>query len=100
MVDTGEWSISEFINYLVRSSPPTTQQISTLKSSKLFSREYSQHSVGNRTRYCADELYPPVEIFRQLQLPVIDWDEKSKWMNESDEGKDATPLLCLLGILA
>jgi hypothetical protein len=98
MLNTGEWSISDLIHYLVRLSPPlTTQQVSELKLYKLFS---SQNDVGNGPRYCANELYPPVEIFRQLQLPVIDWDKRSKWMNESDEGKDNTPLLCLLGILA
>lgn len=97
MLNTGEWNISDLINYLVRLSPPlTTQQFSKLKLSKLFS---SQNNVGSSPRYCANELYPPVDIFRQLQLPVIDWDKKSKWMNESDEGKDNTPV-CLLGILA
>ena len=101
MLNTGEWSVSDLIKYLVRLSPPLTAQwMSILKSSKLFAREYSQNNVGNGPRYCANELYPPVEIFRQLQLPVIDWDKKSKWMNESDEGKDNTLLLCLLGILA
>ena len=101
MLDTGNWSISDFINYLVRLSPPlTTEQISTLKSSKYFSMEYSQNNVGDNFRYCADELYPPAEIFRQLQLPLIDWDKKSEWMDDSHEGKDDTPLLYLLGILA
>ncbi|KIJ65764.1 hypothetical protein HYDPIDRAFT_186930 [Hydnomerulius pinastri MD-312] len=95
LLDTGDWSISDFIDYLVRSSPPlTTQQISILKSSKLFSEESPQNSAGKKPRYCADELFPPVEIFRQLQLPVIDWGKKSKWLNESDEAE----LLYRLGL--
>jgi hypothetical protein len=33
------------------------------------------------------DLYEPVDIFRELGLPVIDWGADNRWRPMSDEGK-------------
>jgi hypothetical protein len=33
------------------------------------------------------DLYEPVDLFRELGLPVIDWGADNQWRSESDEGK-------------
>jgi hypothetical protein len=93
MVETGNWSISDLIDYLVREQNTLTHdEFSRLKSFKAFTAEGEQGDMGERPRYCALDLYPPLDIFRQLKLPVIDWGEKLKWRNESDHGKQSTSL--------
>ena len=94
MAETGNWSISDLINYLVHvQGSLTMDEFSRLKSFEAFTQEGAQGDVGERPRYRALDLYPPLDIFRQLHLPVIDWGERSKWRNESDQGKQST-LLC------
>ena len=89
MVETGNWSISDLIGYLVQvQNTLTPDEFSRLKSFKAFTVE---GDMCESTRYCVLDLYPPLDIFRQLQLPVIDWGEKSRWRNESDHGKQLTP---------
>ena len=93
MVDTGNWSISDLIGYLVQvQNTLTPEEFSRLKSFKAFTAEGVQGDMGERPRYCALDLYPPLDIFRQLHLPVIDWGKKSRWQNESDHGKQSTLL--------
>ena len=91
MVDTGSWSISDLISYLHEVQDTLTpDEFSRLKSFKAFDAEGVQGDMGKRPRYCALDLYPPLDIFRKLQLPVIDWGEN--WRNESGEGKQSTSL--------
>ena len=93
MVDTGNWSISDLIGYLVQAQNTLTpEEFSRLKSFKAFTAEDVQGDMGERPRYCALDLYPPLDIFRQLHLPVIDWGKKLRWQNESDHGKQSTLL--------
>ncbi|KAF8549066.1 hypothetical protein OG21DRAFT_1500623 [Imleria badia] len=101
MVETGNWSISDLISYLVQEQNTLTpDEFSRLKSFKAFTEEGAQGDVGvgvgvgERPRHCARDLYPPLDIFRQLQLPVIDWGEKARWRNESDQAE----LLYRLGL--
>ena len=85
MVEAGNWSVSDLIGYLVQiQNTLTPDEFSRLKSFKAFTAE---GDMGKRPRYCALDLYPPLDNFRQLQLPVIDWGKKSRWQNESDHGK-------------
>ncbi|KAF9219210.1 hypothetical protein BS17DRAFT_798263 [Gyrodon lividus] len=87
MVKTGDWSISDLIGYLVQVRDTlTTDELSRLASTKAFTKEGAQEE-SNKSRYCAHNLYEPAVIFRQLQLPVIDWGEKSKWRSNSEEAK-------------
>jgi hypothetical protein len=93
MVETGNWSISDLIGYLVQvQNTVTPDEFSRLKSFNAFTVEGARGDMSQRRRYRALDLYPPLDIFRQLQLPVIDWGEKSRWRNESDHGKQS-PLL-------
>ena len=93
MVETGNWSISDLLSYLVQvQNTLTPDEFSRLKSFKAFTVEGARGDMGERPRYRALDLYPPLDIFRTLQLPVIDWGEKSRWRNESDHGKQSTSL--------
>lgn len=88
MVKTGDWSISDLVGYLVQVRDTlTTEEFARLASTAAFTKEGAPPAAGKKKpRYCARELYEPVAIFRQLQLPVLDWGEKPKWRNNSEEG--------------
>lgn len=88
MLETGNWCISDLVGYLVQvQNTLTPDELSRLKSFEAFTNEGAQGDVGKRPRYRAVDLYPPLDIFRQLQLPLIDWGGKARWQNESDQGK-------------
>lgn len=84
MAKTGNWNITGLLGYLaqVRKSLPA-EEVTKLKSSEIFSKE---SAPTDDTRYRACDLYAPTEIFRELQLPVIQLDEESEWSDDSDEG--------------
>ncbi|KAH0825764.1 hypothetical protein J3R83DRAFT_8923 [Lanmaoa asiatica] len=95
MVKTGDWSISDLVGYLVQVRDTlTTEELARLASTAAFPTEGAPPTAGKKPRYCAAELYEPADIFRRLQLPVLDWGEKSKWRNNSEEAK----LLYRLGL--
>ena len=84
MTKTGNWNIAGFIRYLVQVRKTlTTEEVTELKSSAIFAKE---GTLNDAARYRACDLYTPTGIFRQLQLPIIQRDEGSKWSDESDEG--------------
>ncbi|KAI6152579.1 hypothetical protein BKA82DRAFT_4013016 [Pisolithus tinctorius] len=56
--------------------------------------ESFQSNEEENSRHCADELYPPVDIFRSLRLPVIEWNAKSEWSDTSPQAR----LLYRLGL--
>ena len=89
MVKTGDWSISDLVGYLVQVRDTlTTEEFARLASTAAFPKEGASLAVGKKKlRHCARELYEPIDIFRQLQLPVLDWGTKSKWRNNSEEGR-------------
>lgn len=92
MVKTGDWSISDLMGYLVQVRDTlTTQEIARLSSTAAFPREDAWPVAPGKKnpRYCARELYEPVDIFRKLQLPVLYWGEKSKWRSNSEEGQSS-----------
>ena len=87
MAETGTWNITDLIRYLVQvRNALTTEEVTRLESSAVFVKE---GALSDTIRYCACDLYAPIEIFQQLQLPVIQWDEGSKWRDDSDEGDQA-----------
>lgn len=98
MVKTGDWSISDLVGYLVQVRDTLTpEELARLASTAAFPKEDPPPAAGKKkTRYSARELYEPADIFRQLQLPVLDWGEKSKWRNNSEEGKSyiCSPVSC------
>ncbi|KAI9569179.1 hypothetical protein HD554DRAFT_2093722, partial [Boletus coccyginus] len=70
MVKTGDWNISDLVGYLV-------QELARLTSTVAFPKEGAPPAAGKKK--------PRYYIFRQLQLPVLDWGEKSKWRSNSEE---------------
>ncbi|KIJ62083.1 hypothetical protein HYDPIDRAFT_176650 [Hydnomerulius pinastri MD-312] len=89
MVKTGDWTVSDLIGYLVQVKDTlSTDELSRLASTTAFTKEGSQQEPGKKKpRYRASDLYEPADVFRQLQLPIIDWGEKSKWRVNSEEAK-------------
>ncbi|KAG6369865.1 hypothetical protein JVT61DRAFT_13426 [Boletus reticuloceps] len=91
----GNWTVLDLIQYLVQEERSLTDDdISGLKLIKIFTKEDSQGSHEENIGCCADELFPPVDTFRKLQLPVIEWSEKLEWRDTSSEAR----LLYCLGL--
>ena len=88
MLSPGDWTVLNVIDYLIREEPSlTVEDLSSLRSSKIFKRECLQGGGQEDTHHCAAELYPPLDIFRNLQLPVLEWSRKSGWTETSPEGE-------------
>jgi hypothetical protein len=92
MIKTNEWTIADLTKYLVAvQSTLTTDEWARLKLTAAFSKEAKPDVVtesGQKpTRYQANQLYEPLEIFRQLGLPTIDWGTQTKWRGASEEGR-------------
>ena len=84
----GDWTVLDVIDYLVQEeSSLTAEDLSSLRSSKIFRRECWQGDGQEDTRHCAAELYPPLDVFRKLRLPVLEWSGKSGWTETSPEGE-------------
>ncbi|KAJ7497138.1 hypothetical protein FB451DRAFT_1210268 [Mycena latifolia] len=96
MIKTNEWSIFELTKYLVDvKSSLTEAEWTKLRMTAAFSKEAGVGETNQkRTQYLAKQLYEPVDIFRQLGLPVIDWGQH-KWKASSDQAK----LLFELGLI-
>ncbi|KAG6375835.1 hypothetical protein JVT61DRAFT_2694 [Boletus reticuloceps] len=85
MTGTGNWNTAGLIKYLVQVRKSlTTEEVIGLQSSAIFAME---STLNDTSRYRACDLYAPIEVLRQLQLPVIQWDEDSSWSDDSDEAK-------------
>jgi len=86
MIETGKWKTSDLINYLVQVADTlSSDDISELKAYDAFTKEGVQ-SGTSRIRFRADELYPPIDSFRQLHLPLIEWREGSEWEDTAANG--------------
>ncbi|TFK45667.1 hypothetical protein OE88DRAFT_1668942 [Heliocybe sulcata] len=99
MIKTGDWTIADLTKYLV--SVQTTlanEEITRLRNTSAFPRETypGEDAEKNKTvRYKASDLYEPLDIFRELKLPVLDWGGQVKWRGSSEEAK----FLYRLGLL-
>ena len=81
-----KWNTSRLIDYLVKvDSTLKAQEIDVLKSYEAFSGVGGKSDDG-RKRFRADELYPPILIFKLLDLRVIDWSGRPGWEDKSPEG--------------
>ena len=98
MVETGDWiTPPDLIKYLV-SVQSTLQQdeIKELRLTPAFLEEAVTEQNQNQDstpmkvpRLKASDLYEPLDVFRSLGLPIIDWrgkDGKHKWRSSSEEG--------------
>ncbi|KAI0342553.1 hypothetical protein BDW22DRAFT_1484759 [Trametopsis cervina] len=92
MIRTGDWSIADLTKYLVAvQSTLTSEELERLRLTPAFPREQvaqAPQSQGVKVaRLKASDLYEPLDIFRDLGLPVIDWGLKTKWRSSSEEAK-------------
>lgn len=108
MIKTGDWTIPDLIKYLV-SVQSTLQpiEIERLRLTPAFPEEAAveQSKNGDETprkvpKFKASDLYEPLEVFRSLGLPIIDWrgkDGNCKWRSSSEEGApDIIRVYCVL----
>jgi len=89
MIKTNEWTIADLTKYLVSvRSSLTAEEFERLKATSAFPVEISGETANSekRSRYKANQLYEPLDVFRSLNLPVIDWGQQTKWRSSSDEG--------------
>ncbi|KAH9951982.1 hypothetical protein B0H21DRAFT_817732 [Amylocystis lapponica] len=90
MIKTGDWTIAELTKYLVAvRSTLTDVEMERLRMTAAFPQEQSAEggTKARITRFKASDLYEPLDIFRQLGLPIIDWGTHTKWRNNSEEAK-------------
>jgi Protein of unknown function (DUF3684) len=90
VVKTGDWTIADLVKYLVSvQSTLTPMEIDRLQMTPAFFKERSETDVNpdKPSRHRASDLYEPLEIFRELGLPVIDWGTQRTWKGASDEGQ-------------
>ncbi|KZT22896.1 hypothetical protein NEOLEDRAFT_1137233 [Neolentinus lepideus HHB14362 ss-1] len=99
MIKTGDWTIADLTKYLVSvQSTLTNDEVGRLRNTSAFPREaYPGEDSGKNklVRYKASDLYEPLDIFRELKLPVLDWGGHVKWRGSSEEAK----FLYRLGLL-
>lgn len=93
MVKTQQWTVADLIKYLasIRSTLSDAELV-RLRNTAAFSKELSKEDPeGLPNRYQARQLYEPLDVFRKLKLPVLDWGQKVKWRSSSDEGACCSP---------
>ncbi|KAI5994116.1 hypothetical protein F5J12DRAFT_962838, partial [Pisolithus orientalis] len=95
LLSTGDWTVFQLVDYLAHKAPElASEDLSALKSSEIFTKESFQSNEEENTCHRAGELYPPVDIFRRLRLPVIEWRGVSEWRDSSPQAQ----LLYRLGL--
>ena len=97
MIKTGDWTIPDLIKYLVSvQSTLKPIEIDRLRLTPAFPQETAAEQSKNEDgapkkvlKLKASDLYEPLDVFRSLGLPIIDWrgkDGKHKWRFNSEEG--------------
>ncbi len=95
MVKTNEWTVTDLIKYLVSIRDLNEEEIQRLRNTPAFPKEMTPDVKDTtRLRFMAHQLYPPVEVFRTLGLPILDWGEHVKWRDRSDEGNIIYVIIC------
>ena len=101
MIKTGDWTIPDLIKYLV-SVQSTLQplEIERLRLTPAFPEEATAEKTENGDgalkkvqKSKASDLYEPLDVFKSLGLPIIDWqgkDGKHRWRSGSEEGTPDT----------
>jgi hypothetical protein len=94
MVETGDWTTYDLVNYLVSIQPTlTSQEFEHLGLIPAFPKENARmeqlpSGISRKVqRYKAEDLYQPIDIFRELGLPTIDWGADVRWESTSNNGK-------------
>ncbi|PCH38307.1 hypothetical protein WOLCODRAFT_96891 [Wolfiporia cocos MD-104 SS10] len=95
MIKTGDWTIAELIKYLVAVQGTLTPvEMDRLRATAAFPKEAANDGDSSNikeerksVRFKASVLYEPLDIYRELQLPVLDWGQQSRWRSNSEEAK-------------
>ncbi|PPQ99714.1 hypothetical protein CVT24_009697 [Panaeolus cyanescens] len=86
MIKTNEWTTAELVKYLVSVRDSlSAQEIERLKHTPAFPQETDKSDKPPRSM--AGNLYEPLDVFRSMKLPVLDWGKQAKWKGSSDEAK-------------
>ena len=97
MVETGNWTVPDLINYLVSiHSKLKPVEFERLRDNPAFPEEATAEGNGNEDgtpkeirKLKASDLYEPLDVFRALGLPTIEWrgrGGKHEWRPESKGG--------------
>jgi len=90
-METGDWTTYDLVKYLMSiQSTLTPEENERLCQSSAFLEESAgekRSAAGASQKVRVMDLYEPVDIHRELGLPVIDWGADNQWRPESDEGK-------------
>ncbi|KAF8497439.1 hypothetical protein F5888DRAFT_1634399 [Russula emetica] len=102
---TGDWPTFDLVKYLVSVQLTLTErEMSHLRETPAFPKESAgKEQLADGTspkaqRYRAKDLYEPIDIFRELGLPIIDWGANNQWRPESDKGKFLSKFIFSLGL--
>ena len=94
MIATGDWTTIDLVKYLVSvRSTLTFPEMKRLRETPAFPKEggrkeqSTSETSPNVQRYRAEDLYEPIDIFRELGLPIIDWGANNQWLPDSGESK-------------
>ena len=80
-----DWTAANLVKYLVNAQDNLSlTDMEQLQLASVFMKE--ANSSGGRDRFRASELYEPRDIFRQMELPVIDWGTTT-WRGSSEQGE-------------
>ncbi|KAG7446407.1 uncharacterized protein BT62DRAFT_986911 [Guyanagaster necrorhizus] len=93
MIKTNEWTVNDLMKHLATRNL-SDEEITRLRLTAVFPKQETSECVlgAKSRRYAAKDLYEPLDIFRQLGLPVLDWGVQNKWRSSSPEAKLAFTL--------
>ncbi|KAK0212970.1 hypothetical protein DFS33DRAFT_1285718 [Desarmillaria ectypa] len=93
MVKTNEWTVNDLMKHLATRNL-NDEEITRLRLTAVFPKQETLEGVpgAKSRRYAAKDLYEPLDVFRQLGLPVLDWGTQNKWRPSSPEAKLAFTL--------
>ncbi|KAH6912035.1 hypothetical protein BKA70DRAFT_1266345 [Coprinopsis sp. MPI-PUGE-AT-0042] len=93
LFQTDQWTTTVVVKYLasVRGTL-TDEEIERLRNARVFPEATRTPDVSNlnmvhRVPFAMKELHEPLDICRKLELPILDWDPKSKWDSQSAEAE-------------
>lgn len=89
MINTGDWGVQELLKYLVAVRATLTPlELDRLRQTAAFPQEQNANDKTSMIRRrVPSELYEPIDVLRDLGLPILEWSGQHKWRAGSDEGK-------------
>ncbi|THH29159.1 hypothetical protein EUX98_g5023 [Antrodiella citrinella] len=91
MIKTGDWTTADLVKYLVAvQTTLTSAELERLRMTSAFPKEVTGSDALEKAkvpRCKASDLYEPLDTFKELGLPIIDWGGRTKWRGNTDEAK-------------